>query len=170
MLSDPSHLAALSVSSNDGSSSSRLPVTARNDDGFSLIELLVVILVIGILAAIAIPSFLNSKGKAIDAQAKELARTAETTAETIATANDGSYEKVSKLELVAEEPTIRTTASPTDAYVSSVTSSKNEYAITTTATNGDEFTITKSSSGSITRACASPVRKTGCLGGESSTW
>ena len=48
------------------------------------------ILIIGILAAIAIPSFLNQKSKANDAQAKELARTAQTTAETIATDNNGS--------------------------------------------------------------------------------
>ena len=43
-----------------------------------------VILIIGILAAIAIPSFLSQKSKATAAQAKELARTAETTAETYA--------------------------------------------------------------------------------------
>jgi len=46
-----------------------------------------VILIIGILAAIAIPSFLNQTAKAYDASAKEVARTTETTADTISTDN-----------------------------------------------------------------------------------
>ena len=66
----------------------------QDEGGFTLIELLVVILIIGILAAIAIPSFLSQKSKATASQAKELARTAETTAETYATDNNGSYESI----------------------------------------------------------------------------
>src|SRR3979409_159844 len=72
----------------------RLRQRSSDEGGFTLIALLVVILIIGILAAIAIPSFLSQKSKATDAQAKELARTGQPTAETIATDNNGEYTKV----------------------------------------------------------------------------
>src|SRR5947199_10332220 len=65
----------------------KMRARAANEKGFTLIELPVVILIIGILAAIAIPSFLNQKGKANDANAKAVVRTAQTAEETYFTDN-----------------------------------------------------------------------------------
>ena len=79
------------------------------------------ILIIGVLAAIAIPSFIGQKDKATDAQAKELARTSQTTAEAIATEHDGHYENVTVEELKKEEPSIPVAVSSTEAYLSGTT-------------------------------------------------
>ena len=76
------------------------------EDGYSLIELLVVILILGVLSAIAIPSFLSQQTKGYDVQAKSLARNAETTAEAIASEHDGLYQEVSESSIHAEEPSI----------------------------------------------------------------
>src|SRR5437667_7909417 len=117
---------------------------SQEEGGFTLIELLVVILIIGILAAIAIPSFLSQKSKAVDASAKELARTAQTTAETYATDNNGSYASLSPAELNKIEPSIQVAAGNNNSYVSEATGSSTGYKVTATSNNGDTFTIENS--------------------------
>jgi len=135
----------------------KLRQRAQDERGFTLIELLVVILIIGILAAIAIPSFLSQTSKAYDASAKELARTAETTADTYGTDNGNSFTALSPTILNTYESTINTqaAASGANAYLLAAAGAGTTYVVTTQAySTGDRFSIVYQN-GAITRFCGS---------------
>ena len=146
--------------------------SAREQRGFTLIEVLVVILIIGLLAAIAIPIFLTQKSKATDASAKELARTAQTTAETYSTDHEGNFKGLTEAELKRVEPTIpectEAAAKLGKACLKAVNLIESEkgYEVETESVSGATYTIKRNESGQVTRTCESHGSK-GCL---TSSW
>lgn len=142
---------------------------ASDERGFSLIELLVVILIIGVLAAIAIPAFLNQRGKGDDAEAKSTVVTAARAMETCATEHNSSYASCSETTLQGIEPTLNDAASRLD-----VTSTAKTYAITVTSkrdSNAATFTLSKASNSTTDRSCSTgTANKGGCSAQSGGSW
>jgi type IV pilus assembly protein PilA len=140
----------------------RLRQRLSNEEGFTLIELLVVILIIGILAAIAIPAFLNQTSKANDAAAKTQVGTLQTTMETCANENSGSYANCTLEELQKIEPTLKDEST---AVATVKTHEAAKFVVESKAKGSEDNYILENNEGTITRTCT-PANKGGCKNGD----
>ena len=142
------------------SSAPRARARPDDDAGFTLIELMVVVLIIAILLAIAIPTFLGAQDRARDRAAQSDLRNGLTAAKTIATDHEGNFLNASGTKLTAVdmpegEPAIHFDDSTTSAsaprvmYINGATNGSNITFVQASA-SGSYFGISVTKDGAVT--------------------
>lgn len=125
-----------------------------DERGFTLVEMLAVMLIIGVLAALAIPAFFGQSLKARDASVKQAADTARTAIELIGKEN-GSYLGVTAADLRAEESTL------SGVTLNEPLATVNTYTLGVVSSTGTGFSVSLDAGGLLDFDCA-PRSTGGC--------
>lgn len=126
---------------------------AKHEEGFTLIELMVVILIIGILMAIAIPSFIAVRNRAYAASAKANRATGVKAIELYGTDHSGDYTGANAAALAALETAVTFAdagVAPDVVVISGV--GTDDYTLTVTGRDGIAYTATKTNGAAVVYA------------------
>lgn len=114
------------------------------DEGFTLIELMVVVMIIAVLIAIAIPSFLGFRKSAQDRSAQSEVRNV-LLAEKAYWLDNGDYTQTAA-DITAFEPNARLAAAPADGvYIDLNATNSDIVCIVRTSDSGTTFSVWESS-------------------------
>lgn len=122
----------------------------RDERGFTLIELMVVVLIIAILIAIAIPTFLGARKKAQDRAAQSDLRTALVTAQAYYTDNETFLDTDAATTAAAyetDEPSIDFDAAATATQVGVYVPSSTDVVLVKQSKSNEWFCIHQSTGG-----------------------
>jgi type IV pilus assembly protein PilA len=149
----------------------RLNRRTRGERGFTLIEILCVMLIIGVLAAIALPTFLGEQGKGQDAEAKSNARNLVSQVESCYTPTEDYRKCVTEADLGGNLGIPYGTAAGQAEVASAQQTSFTITAVSKAATGGQNntFTIVRDANGGMTRTCTAGAGNNGG-GCKNGTW
>ncbi len=123
----------------------RLGRRVHDQHGFTLIEMMVVVLLVGILLAIVLPSWLNQRAKGEDTDAKAMIRTTAMALEAYRV-NEYTY-NATPAQLLEIEPSIE------QARQLVFAGAADTWDITELSASGTQFRAQRDATGVVTRTC-----------------
>jgi type IV pilus assembly protein PilA len=140
----------------------------RRADAFTLIELLVVIVVLGILMAVALPTFLRQQNKAKDSRTQQYLTNVWKSARAETVSNNGQYPLATTLSRLigGDQPQLsmlvgsQSAAAIADHVVIDTSSTTNTLILYAQSASGTVFTLVGTATGGQTIAAAAPLTDT----------